>query len=430
MSHLYWREGSCRVVKRQEDPDPQASLKSNTTSNLEKLARRMFTLQHPQARRPEIEGGPSKELVDALRWLDTNVNVNWPLAHYKSAVRYLHKDPVDIAATGGTNWQKYLPPRFQKRIFFPEHWSDQELEEWGKRVGRQRRCSARIHDVVSEVMAVAMAAMLGRFWSCCGGGPTAQAGRRVAACSARQPNLSPRCGLGSCGTDCGGLRQGQVRPKLVPPSRPRGHWPRTCGHLAANSRPTGTFETQKAGREWWLASKAVRDSAASVRHGLCPRGCFYERNPKDYAVFIGDTLGVRLGSRNSRGYGLRPGTGDHRKQFVHGLRQGGHPTNLAVAMANVYAWTIDFSRGPRRRVRRLVPTDAKVNGEPVGMPKVVLSSRLHPLERPTRGLPLQKRRQRGVLRPRRRHPKGVPQGPGRIQPHLQAASTPSGFHRA
>ena len=70
--------------------------------------------------------------MDALRWLDVNVNVNWPLAHYKSAVRYLHKDPVDIAATGGTNWQKYLPPRFQKRIFFPEHWSDQELEEWGK----------------------------------------------------------------------------------------------------------------------------------------------------------------------------------------------------------------------------------------------------------------------------------------------------------
>jgi tryptophan 2,3-dioxygenase len=60
------------------------------------------------------------------------VNVNWPLAHYKSAVRYLQKDPADIAATGGTNWQKYLPPRFQRRVFFPELWSPQELEEWGK----------------------------------------------------------------------------------------------------------------------------------------------------------------------------------------------------------------------------------------------------------------------------------------------------------
>jgi tryptophan 2,3-dioxygenase len=80
----------------------------------------------------KVEDGASPELVDAMRWLDINVNVNWPLAHYKSAVRYLHKDPVDIAATGGTNWQKYLPPRFQKRIFFPELWSEKELEEWGK----------------------------------------------------------------------------------------------------------------------------------------------------------------------------------------------------------------------------------------------------------------------------------------------------------
>jgi tryptophan 2,3-dioxygenase len=67
-----------------------------------------------------------------MRQLDINVNVNWPLVHYKSAVRYLQADSADIAATGGTNWQKYLPPRFQKRIFYPSLWSDQELEEWGK----------------------------------------------------------------------------------------------------------------------------------------------------------------------------------------------------------------------------------------------------------------------------------------------------------
>lgn len=68
----------------------------------------------------------------ALRQMDVNVNINWVLSHYKSAVRYLQKDPEDIAATGGTNWQKYLPPRFQKRIFYPELWSEKEKEEWGK----------------------------------------------------------------------------------------------------------------------------------------------------------------------------------------------------------------------------------------------------------------------------------------------------------
>ncbi|HYC87267.1 MAG TPA: tryptophan 2,3-dioxygenase, partial [Chryseosolibacter sp.] len=53
------------------------------------------------------------------------------LAHLKSAGRYLKKDPEDIKATGGTNWQKYLPPRFQRRMFFPELWSDAEKSEWG-----------------------------------------------------------------------------------------------------------------------------------------------------------------------------------------------------------------------------------------------------------------------------------------------------------
>ena len=74
----------------------------------------------------------SEKVISTLRHNDTNVNVNWPLAHYKSAVRYLNRDPEDIAATGGTNWQKYLPPRFQKRIFYPALWTEQEQEEWGK----------------------------------------------------------------------------------------------------------------------------------------------------------------------------------------------------------------------------------------------------------------------------------------------------------
>ena len=72
------------------------------------------------------------ELAEELRKLDLYVNVEWPLAHYKSAVRYLEKDPVDVAATGGTNWQKYLPPRFQKRIFYPFLWTEEQMNEWGK----------------------------------------------------------------------------------------------------------------------------------------------------------------------------------------------------------------------------------------------------------------------------------------------------------
>lgn len=72
------------------------------------------------------------QLINALKQLDVNVNINWPLMHYKSAVRYLQQNSGDISATGGTNWQKYLPPRFQKRIFYPGLWTEEEVQDWGK----------------------------------------------------------------------------------------------------------------------------------------------------------------------------------------------------------------------------------------------------------------------------------------------------------
>lgn len=74
----------------------------------------------------------TSSLQNLLRRFDVLVNVNWPLAHYKSAVKYLNREPEEIKATGGTNWQKYLPPRFQKRIFYPKLWSENEQQEWGK----------------------------------------------------------------------------------------------------------------------------------------------------------------------------------------------------------------------------------------------------------------------------------------------------------
>jgi tryptophan 2,3-dioxygenase len=72
-------------------------------------------------------------LAQALRILDHRVNVDWPLAHYRTAVRYLQRPTQDIAATGGTNWQQYLPPRMQLRIFFPWLWTESQIESWGKK---------------------------------------------------------------------------------------------------------------------------------------------------------------------------------------------------------------------------------------------------------------------------------------------------------
>ncbi|MBI2967362.1 MAG: tryptophan 2,3-dioxygenase [Bacteroidetes bacterium] len=74
----------------------------------------------------------NSSLIRELRQWDVKVNINWPLAHYKSAVKHLHRDAEYIKATGGTNWQKYLPPRFQMKVFYPELWSEKEKNDWGK----------------------------------------------------------------------------------------------------------------------------------------------------------------------------------------------------------------------------------------------------------------------------------------------------------
>lgn len=78
------------------------------------------------------EARSNKTLIEALKALDMNANVNWPLMHMGSAYRYLDRENGAVDATGGTNWKEYLPPSFQKVIFFPEIYSKEELNNWGK----------------------------------------------------------------------------------------------------------------------------------------------------------------------------------------------------------------------------------------------------------------------------------------------------------
>lgn len=73
-----------------------------------------------------------KALKDALREFDHTYNVVWPMAHIKTATYYLNSKGENKAATGGSEWQKYLHPSYQKRIFFPQLWSEEEKENWGK----------------------------------------------------------------------------------------------------------------------------------------------------------------------------------------------------------------------------------------------------------------------------------------------------------
>jgi len=70
-------------------------------------------------------------LVAAMRHYDHTVNVKWVMAHYNAAAKYLNSGQTKAEATGGSDWQKYMHPKYQKRIFFPGLWSEEELELWG-----------------------------------------------------------------------------------------------------------------------------------------------------------------------------------------------------------------------------------------------------------------------------------------------------------
>lgn len=75
----------------------------------------------------------NEAIMNELKKLDLKANVDWPLQHLKSATRYLQRDPDVIKASGGTNWQKYLPPRHQRIVFYPELWTMDEMKEWGQK---------------------------------------------------------------------------------------------------------------------------------------------------------------------------------------------------------------------------------------------------------------------------------------------------------
>jgi tryptophan 2,3-dioxygenase len=79
----------------------------------------------PEADKADIE------LQNAMRHYDHTVNVRWVMAHYHAAGKYLNSGKEKLEATGGSEWQKYMHPRYQKRIFFPDLWTEKELENWG-----------------------------------------------------------------------------------------------------------------------------------------------------------------------------------------------------------------------------------------------------------------------------------------------------------
>ena len=130
--HIYWKKGATDI-KTGEKTLTLKQFEYRYTPRLIRIANQVkgITIYHKYLNLPEKDKENAK-LVEALKNLDINANVNWPLMHMGSAYRYLAKEKKAVDATGGTNWRDYLPPSFQKIIFFPNLYSENELENWGK----------------------------------------------------------------------------------------------------------------------------------------------------------------------------------------------------------------------------------------------------------------------------------------------------------
>ena len=136
---LYWKSGATD----RDTGEKTLTLKQfeyRYTPRMIRVAKAVegHTLYHKYLELPEKDQENPK-LIQALRRFDTQVNINWLLMHMGAAMRYLSQEDKTVEATGGTNWKKFLPPRFQKISFFPNLWTTSEKEQWGKQwVSEQR----------------------------------------------------------------------------------------------------------------------------------------------------------------------------------------------------------------------------------------------------------------------------------------------------
>jgi tryptophan 2,3-dioxygenase len=127
--NIYWKDagynrktGKMTLTLRQFIEKYEADFKALANKTKGK------TLEERVAQMPN----PSEELKDKLKQFDHFYNVAWPIVHLDTANHYLNSKGETKAATGGSDWQKYLHPKYQQRKFFPKLWSAEEIANWGE----------------------------------------------------------------------------------------------------------------------------------------------------------------------------------------------------------------------------------------------------------------------------------------------------------
>ncbi|MBL4709285.1 MAG: tryptophan 2,3-dioxygenase [Flavobacteriales bacterium] len=128
--HIYWKDAGM---------DRKTEKKSLTLRQFEEKYLNQFVVLTEQVKGKTLEEKILKmdcsiELKDKLKAFDYFYNVKWPMVHLETAQHYLDKKGENKAATGGSEWKKYLHPKFQQRKFFPTLWTENDLKNWGESI--------------------------------------------------------------------------------------------------------------------------------------------------------------------------------------------------------------------------------------------------------------------------------------------------------
>ena len=161
-------------------------------------------------------------------------------------------------------------------------------------------------------------------------------------------------------SDSGVIASGQSLSHILSPAG------MSAGEIARLTQATNDeydVRNMRSGKSWWIAYD--RDSSATAAHFI------YQRNAREYARFsLQEPYAVALESLTADTL-IQRTKGTIENSLYVDLDRLGAPTSLALAMANVYAWTVDFSRLQKGDDFDVMYERTYVNGEPMGMPRVI-----------------------------------------------------------
>jgi len=161
--------------------------------------------------------------------------------------------------------------------------------------------------------------------------------------------------------DSGVVASGQSLSHLLGPA---GLSAATIQTIASSSRDSYDVRNMRAGRPWWIAFD--NDTLQPAKYFV------YQRNPTEYARFsLRAPYDVALESYPTDTL-VERATGIIESSLYVDLERVGAPSNLALSMANVYAWTVDFSRLQEGDAFDVLYERIYVNEQPVGMPRVIV----------------------------------------------------------